>query len=27
MYRAKAAGDNVAMGEPPPAEVAEEAKT
>jgi diguanylate cyclase (GGDEF)-like protein len=27
MYRAKAAGDNVEMGEPPPAEVAEEAKT
>jgi diguanylate cyclase (GGDEF)-like protein len=27
MYRAKAAGDDVAVGEPPPAEVAEEAKT
>jgi GGDEF domain-containing protein len=28
MYRAKAAGDSVAVGEPPPAEVpAEEAKT
>jgi diguanylate cyclase (GGDEF)-like protein len=27
MYRAKAAGDDVALGEPPPAEVAEEAKT
>jgi diguanylate cyclase (GGDEF)-like protein len=27
MYRAKAAGDNVALGEPPPAEVAEEAKS
>jgi diguanylate cyclase (GGDEF)-like protein len=27
MYRAKAAGDSVALGEPPPADVAEEAKT
>ena len=27
MYRAKAAGDDVALGEPPPAEVAEEANT
>ena len=27
MYRAKAAGDEVALGEPPPAEVAEEANT
>jgi diguanylate cyclase (GGDEF)-like protein len=27
MYRAKAAGDNVAVGEPPPAQVAEEANT
>src|SRR5215204_4608899 len=27
MYRAKAAGEDVALGEPPPAEVAEEAKT
>jgi diguanylate cyclase (GGDEF)-like protein len=27
MYRAKAAGEGVALGEPPPAEVAEEAKT